>query len=98
MDNNNNNMDHNKDGIKPPKRKINWLGFALMLILIGGIMAGGAWLTGARGGGFRWEGRPVFFATPIGTGETHNVSVSPQNITELQILSNANQGLRVKNK
>ena len=91
MAGNNNYEDYGKDGFfeKPPKRKINWLGIALMMILIGGILAGGAWITGARGGALSWDGGPVFFAIPIGSGETHNVTVSPQNITELQILSSS---------
>ena len=87
----NNNAEYGKDLMykKSPKRKINWLGLALMLILIGGIMAGGAWLTGARGASLRWDGRPVFFATPVGPGETHNVTVNPQGINELIVFSSS---------
>ena len=91
MDNNSNYTDYGKDGIfdKPPKRKMNWLRFALMLIIIGGIMAGGAWMTGARGGTIGWNRGPLFFATPIGSGETHNISVRPQGINELIIYSSS---------
>ena len=91
MANNNNYTDYGKDRNfeKPPKRKINWLRIALMMILIGGILAGGAWLAGGRGGMFRWTQGLVFFTDPIGGDETHNVTVSTQNINELQILASS---------
>ena len=86
---NNNRIDYEKDGIfyVPPKRKINWFGIALMMILIGGIMAGGAWLAGGRGGMIRWEQGPVFFADPIGPAETLSVAISAQNIDGISIFA-----------
>ena len=91
MDNNNNGVDYGKDGLfdKPPKRNVNWIGIAIMMILIGGVLAGGAWLSGARGGSFGWDGRPVFFVNPIGFGETFSSTISPQNIRELQVISSS---------
>ena len=70
-------------------RNVNWVGVAIMMILVGAVLAGGAWLSGARGGSLGWDGRPVFFVNPIGSDEAQSVNISPQNIRELQIISSS---------
>ena len=87
MDNSNDRFDYGNGGFseRPAKRRVNWLGLALMLIVLGGIMASAAWMFGARGGVIAWDGGPVFFASPAESVQTHTVTVSPQNINELRV-------------
>ena len=66
MNNNNDNFDYNSGGFseKPVRRRVNWLGLALMLIVLGGIMAAAVWMLGARGGVIGWNGGRCFLQPP----------------------------------
>lgn len=63
------------------------LRIALALMLVGAAMAGGAWMTGARGVAIGWDGGPVVI--PAGPRETFSVEMPPDGVRMLDVRSSS---------
>ncbi|MCL2364406.1 MAG: DUF4097 domain-containing protein [Defluviitaleaceae bacterium] len=77
-------------GATPPcsgRRKIRWIPLALVLIVMGGLMFGGAWLSGARGGGIYWENGRFRVSAANRRGDNRTEVTLPANAANALTLS-----------
>jgi len=56
------------------KRRIKWIPLAMIFILIGGLMFGFAWISGARGGQIYWQNRRLHVETQNSARGRNNVA------------------------